>query len=119
MIRAKVARLDASETRHAARRLVNFGARVGSDLAGGSQDVLVVDLSTNGCKIHGGNLEPGAAVWLKLPDQEARRAHVIWSNDRESGCEFTIPFSEAELIVSRTPPPRSPTGRRTTFGSRV
>jgi hypothetical protein len=120
MIRAKIARLDQADTRLAARRLVNFGVRVGSAEAGGSHDVLVIDLSAVGCRLQSaGGLEAGTALWLKLPDHEARRVHVVWSRGDEAGCEFAAPLYEGELKGTRAVSPRPVAGRRADFGRRV
>ena len=120
MIPAKIARLDASENRVAARRLVNFGARVGSKRAGGSGEVIVVELSPAGCKILCRCApEEGEALWLKLPGCEARRVSVIWSRGAEAGCEFATPFSEPEMEAMRALAARPRGARRSSFGLRA
>ncbi|HEY0312188.1 MAG TPA: PilZ domain-containing protein [Allosphingosinicella sp.] len=117
MIKAKMAALDPAGNRVAARRLVNFGARVESLQAGASKDVLVIDLNCHGCKILCDSpLREETTFWLKLPDQEARRTHVVWSTDTEAGCEFATPFTEGQLEASRGRVPLSRTGRSAILG---
>lgn len=120
MIHAKIASLDQRDNRAAARRLVNFGARMGRGAAADSHNVVVVDLSAEGCRLLlcGARIAEGSVLWIKLPDQEARRIHVVWTRDGEAGCEFSQPLTEDELGSAR---PRHPlTGiRRSRFGLRA
>lgn len=120
MIHAKVAPLDPGDSRLAARRLVNFGARLRAGSSGDSQDVVVVDLSAEGCKLLlcGSGVAEGIALWIKLPGQEARRMHVVWVRDGEAGCEFAEPLGEAEKDACRKPLLPLAQRRRTSFGLR-
>lgn len=120
MINAMIAPLDPADSRVAARRLVNFGARVRSGKAGGSQTVVVADLSADGCRLllRGAHVEEGAALWLKLPGIEARRTSVVWCSDSEAGCEFMQPLTRDEIADTRPVRPQRRDGQRSPFGVR-
>jgi hypothetical protein len=119
MIHAQIAAIDPAGNRVAARRLVNFGARVRSGQAGGSRGVLVIDLSPGGCKLlNAGDLDAGIALWIKLPGLEARRLHVVWNQADELGCEFSEPLDDDDMAACRAAPQPAGKRRRPVFGLR-
>jgi hypothetical protein len=101
----QVARLPSVEARGSERRTVNFAADLrepGSELV----DVEVADLSKDGfmmrCSLE---LEPGAAVWLKLAGFEPMKSEIIWIQDGKAGCRFCTPLYPAilDLIIQSQP----------------
>lgn len=83
--------------RAARRRLVNFSASV-RDGATRSLKIRVADLSTTGCKLESDvQLQTDQEVWIKLTGMEAVRAHVIWNDDGQAGCKFSIPIDPSVL----------------------
>lgn len=120
MIHAHIAAIDPAGNRVAARRLVNFGARVRSGETGGSRSVVVVDLSPDGCKLLGADdVGEGIALWIKLPGLEARRLHVVWSRAGEAGCAFSEPLRDGEIAACRAPRQPGGAARRGVFGLRT
>src|SRR5688572_19466767 len=58
----------------------------------------LVDLSPLGCRLElSSDLEPGTAVWLKLPGLEARYSRVAWCKSGFAGIAFEDPLHEAVI----------------------
>lgn len=105
-INAELSQLPISDGRKAERRIVNLAAALREDGAR-TEPVLVLDISVGGFKaeVHE-PFEEGAEVWLKLSGLEARRSRVIWTNDKDIGCEFEYPLHQAELDLVVAPKAR-------------
>jgi pilus assembly protein Flp/PilA len=65
---------------------------------GAIQQVLVHDMSTNGCGLDAKlPLIPLSTVWIKLPGLPPRAARVVWSRGMAVGCKFIMPINEDAL----------------------
>lgn len=106
LIKAELSQLPISDGRKAERRMVNLAAALREEGAITNQ-VTVIDISTGGFKVDTDHpLAEGTEVWLKLPGFEAKRSHVVWSKDKEAGCEFETEMHPAELQILTSPAPR-------------
>ncbi len=87
MTKGQLAILPVAEGRSAERRIVNLAARLRE--AGASiVDAEVQDLSENGFRARIDiALEPGNAVWLKLPGLEPQNSRVVWYKDGKAGLD--------------------------------
>jgi hypothetical protein len=105
-IDAELSQIPISDGRKAERRIVNLAAALREDGAR-SAKVVVVDISVGGFKAESEEpLEEGSEVWLKLAGLEAKRSRVIWTRDRDIGCEFETPLHQKELDAIVAPAPR-------------
>jgi hypothetical protein len=103
VIKARISEINASDQRVYRRRLLNVAAQV-RDSASPPTDILVLDLSPNGCRISpSGTFGPGDSVWLKLPGIEAVYGSIAWASEGEAGCEFAATLPEADLSAVRQP----------------
>ncbi len=71
----------------------------------------LIDFSREGCCIAPPiRLEPGASVWLRIPDMEATHGTVAWVREWRAGVKFDHPFHPAvfDLIVKRLSKPSAP-----------
>lgn len=97
MSKAQLAILPLPEGRMAERRIVNLAARLrepGARMA----EIEVVNLSVTGFMAEADlGLEPGAAVWLKLPGLEPQSSRVVWAEDGRIGVQFATPLHPATL----------------------
>ena len=94
------------DARGAQRRVVDFGAYV-RECEAELFEVTVVDLSETGCRISSSNqLEPKAAIWLKIPGMVARKATVVWTAGTEAGCVFVSAFHASALEAAFSDRPR-------------
>lgn len=100
MTRAQLAIIPVPNGRKAERRIVNLAARL-RDPGARLIDVDIVDLSTDGFKAQGAEIEPGAYVWLKLAGLEPQACRAVWNDDDKAGFEFLNPLHRAtiELMV--------------------
>lgn len=104
-IDAELSQIPISDGRKAERRIVNLAAALREQGARSSK-VVVVDISVGGFKAEAEEPhQEGDEVWLKLAGLEPRRSRVVWTRDKELGCEFEWPLhpSELELIVAPAP----------------
>ena len=102
MTKGQLAFLPLEEGRKAERRIVNLAARL-RDPGAKVVDTEVQDLSTDGFKARVEfPLEPGSAVWLKLPGLEPQNSRVVWCDDGKAGFDFATPLHPAtlELLVA-------------------
>jgi hypothetical protein len=61
-------------------------------------EVVVSDLSTDGCRFRSDQqLETATTVWLKIVGNTARQARIVWRRGSEYGCEFLSPM-QAETL---------------------
>ena len=105
-INAELSQLPVGEGRKAERRIVNLAAALREEGAR-TAPVIVLDVSVGGFKVQVREpFEEGAEVWLKLPGMEARRSRVIWTRDRQIGCEFEYELHPRELELIVAPAPR-------------
>ena len=105
-IDAELSQIPISDGRKAERRIVNLAAAL-REAGAKSAKVVLVDISVGGFKAESEEpLEEGSEVWLKLPGHEARRSRVVWTKDRDIGCEFEYPLHPRELEVIVAPAPR-------------
>ncbi|WP_374138364.1 PilZ domain-containing protein [Sphingomonas sp.] len=59
----------------------------------------IADLSCHGARLATFTALPrGTVLWLQLPDQPARKAEVIWSDDFSAACQFYQPLSENAVV---------------------
>jgi len=102
-INAELSTLPINDGRKAERRILNIAAALREEGAT-TAAVLVIDISPGGFKLQTeGPLEEGSEVWLKLPGFEARRSHVVWSRDKEAGCEFESELHPADIEILAAP----------------
>ena len=105
-INAELSQIPAVDGRRAVRRIVNIAAALREDGAK-KHPIVVHDISTGGFKCDSPEpLEEGAEVWLKLPGFEAKRSRVVWTRDKEAGCEFEAPIHPREIEAIVAPAPR-------------
>ena len=105
-IDAELSQIPITDGRKAERRIVNLAAALREQGARNSK-VVVIDISVGGFKAEAPEpLEEGAEVWLKLPGLEAKRSRVVWTRDKDIGCEFEWPLHPRELEVIVAPAPR-------------
>ena len=88
---------------HDQRRFARVGVSVPAGLRAPERPfspVTVIDLSPNGCGIESqSHVEPGARVWIALPNLESWPARVCWAADGRAGLEFDRPLHPA--VVDR------------------
>jgi hypothetical protein len=105
-INAELSQIPITDGRQAVRRIVNLAAALREDGAK-RHSIVVLDISMGGFRCDSPEpLEEGAEVWLKLPGFEAKRSRVIWTKDKEAGCEFETPLHGRELETMVAPAPR-------------
>jgi len=105
-IDAELSQIPVTDGRKAERRIVNLAAALREQGARTTR-IVVLDISTGGFKAEADEpLEQGSEVWLKLSGLEAKRSRVVWSREREIGCEFEWPLHPRELEVVVAPKPR-------------
>jgi hypothetical protein len=105
-IDAELSQIPISDGRKAERRIVNLAAALREEGAKNAK-VIVVDISVLGFKAEAAEpMEEGSEVWLKLPGLEAKRSRVVWTKDKDIGCEFEWPLHPSELEVILAPAPR-------------
>ena len=105
-IDAELSQIPITDGRKAERRIVNLAAAL-REAGAKSAKVVVVDISVGGFKAEAREpLEEGGEVWLKLPGLEAKRSRVVWTKDKDVGCEFESPLHPRELEVIVAPAPR-------------
>lgn len=105
-IDAELSQIPITDGRKAERRIVNLAAAL-REAGARSAKVVVVDISTGGFKAESDEtIEEGSEVWLKLPGLEAKRSRVIWTKERDVGCEFESPLHPKELDSIVAPAPR-------------
>ena len=105
-INAELSQLPIGDGRKAERRIVNIAAALREEGAK-RLTVTVIDIAVGGFKCEAPEpLEEGAEVWLKLSGCEAKRSRVIWTRDKEAGCEFETPFHPRDLEAAVAPAPR-------------
>ncbi|HEU0134559.1 MAG TPA: PilZ domain-containing protein [Allosphingosinicella sp.] len=105
-IDAELSQIPITDGRKAERRIVNLAAAL-REQGAKSAKIVVVDISVGGFKAESEEpVEEGSEVWLKLPGHEARRSRVVWTKDRDIGCEFEYPLHPRELEVIVAPAPR-------------
>ena len=105
-IDAELSQIPITDGRKAERRIVNLAAALREQGARNCK-VVVVDISVLGFKAE--SEEPhaeGDEVWLKLPGLEPRRSRVVWTKDKDIGCEFEWPLHPKELDAIVAPAPR-------------
>jgi hypothetical protein len=86
-----------SERRRAPRLAISLAASL-RQRSRPAFSVGLVDLSSLGCRLElSSDLEPGAAVWLKLPGLEARYSRVAWCKGGFAGIAFEDPLHEAVI----------------------
>ncbi|MEP7315175.1 MAG: PilZ domain-containing protein [Sphingomicrobium sp.] len=71
----------------------------------------LIDFSREGCCISPPiRLEPGASIWLRIPDIEATHGVVVWVREWRVGVKFDHPFHPAvfDLIVEKLSKPSAP-----------
>jgi hypothetical protein len=94
---ARLERGMSYDRRAATRSAVRVGAGL-YDNVRPSFDIVVIDLSTDGCGITTGlELEPGSRVWLKLPGLESWACKVVWCGDGRAGLSFDNPLHQGVL----------------------
>jgi hypothetical protein len=105
-IDAELSQIPITDGRKAERRIVNLAAAL-REAGAKSAKVVLVDISVGGFKAESDEpLEEGSEVWLKLPGHEARRSRVVWTRDKDIGCEFEYPLHPRELEIIVAPAPR-------------
>ena len=105
-IDAELSQIPISDGRKAERRIVNLAAAL-REAGARTAKIVVVDISTGGFKAEVAEpLEEGSEVWLKLPGVEAKRSRVVWTRDKDVGCEFEWPLHRRELDLIVAPKPR-------------
>ena len=57
----------------------------------------VANISTSDCQLSDCDLPAKAEIWLRLPEMEPLRAHVVWSADGRAGCEFYRPLTHGAV----------------------
>ncbi len=105
-INAELSQLPVGDGRQSARRIVNLAAAL-RESGAKTLPIIVIDVSLGGFKAEAPEpLEEGAEVWLKLPGCEARRSRVVWTKEKDVGCEFEQPLHQGELDLIVAPTPR-------------
>lgn len=105
-IAAELSQIPITDGRKAERRIVNLAGAL-REAGAWTAQVTVLDMSTGGFKAEVPEpLEEGSEVWLKLPGLEAKRSRVVWTNDKDVGCEFEWPLHPRELDLVVGPKPR-------------
>ena len=105
-IDAELSQIPITDGRKAERRIVNLAAAL-REQGAKSVKIVVVDISVGGFKAEAE--EPhneGDEVWLKLPGLEPRRSRVVWTKEKDVGCEFEWPLHPKELDAIVAPAPR-------------
>jgi hypothetical protein len=112
----QIAILSPGDRRLAVRRMVNFGASV-REAGSTAVNVKVSDLAPEGCELGIDRiLPPGTEIWLKVTGLAPVRAHIVWSRDREAGCQFATPLDRRLLEELASHPRR--VSNRLIFGRR-
>jgi hypothetical protein len=105
-IRAELSQIPLTDGRKAERRIVNMAAALREEGVK-TAAVIVLDLSVGGFRAECEDvLAEGAEVWLKLPGFEAKRSRVVWTKEKDVGCEFEWPLHQKELDQITAPKPR-------------
>jgi hypothetical protein len=105
-IDAELSQLPIGDGRKAERRIVNLAAALREEGARTSK-IVVVDISVGGFKAEADVAHQiGDEVWLKLIGLEPRRSRVVWTREKEIGCEFEWPLHPRELEIIVAPAPR-------------
>ena len=109
-IDAELSQIPITDGRKAERRIVNLAAALREQGAKTSK-IVVVDISVGGFKAEAEEPhQEGDEVWLKLAGLEPRRSRVVWTRDKEAGCEvgceFEWPLHPRELEIIIAPAPR-------------
>jgi hypothetical protein len=101
------------QERAASRSAVSIRAQVrimGTD----KLDIDVTDLSRTGFQVETiYRIQPGATIWLKIPNMAGLEATVKWNRRHSYGCAFVRPLHEAvfDHIVALAAPKRSVAAR--------
>jgi hypothetical protein len=105
-INAELSQLPISDGRKAERRIVNLAAALREEGAK-TTPIVVLDISVGGFKAEASEpIEIGTEVWLKLPGFEVKRSRVVWTREKDVGCEFENPLHPRELELVVAPKPR-------------
>jgi hypothetical protein len=105
-INAELSQIPITDGRKAERRIVNLAGALREDGAT-TLRIVVHDISVGGFKAEPQEpIAEGTEVWLKISGFEAKRSRVIWTKDKEMGCEFEYPLHQRELDQIVTPSPR-------------
>lgn len=105
-INAELSQIPITDGRKAERRIVNLAGAL-RESGAKTSPIVLVDVSLGGFKADVPEpLEEGSEVWLKLPGFEAKRSRVIWTKDKEIGCEFEWPLHQSELDLIIAPAAR-------------
>jgi hypothetical protein len=105
-IDAELSQLPITDGRKAERRIVNLAAALREEGAK-THKIVVVDISVGGFKAEAEEVHQiGDEVWLKLAGLEPRRSRVVWTREKEIGCEFEWPLHPRELEIIVAPAPR-------------
>ena len=102
----ELSQIPITDGRKAERRIVNLAAAL-REQGARTNRIVVLDISTGGFKAEAEEpLEEGSEVWLKISGLEAKRSRVVWTREKEVGCEFEWPLHPRELELIVAPKPR-------------
>jgi hypothetical protein len=105
-INAELSQIPLTDGRKAERRIVNLAGAL-RESGAKTLKIIVLDISLGGFKAETPEpLEEGAEVWLKISGFEAKRSRVVWTKDKDMGCEFELPLHQRELDQLVAPPNR-------------